>query len=186
MIDENKNPWKVTDKKEIYDNPWIKLTEYKVITPSEKPGIYGTVHFKNIAIGILVLDQDYNTYIVGQYRFPLECYSWEIPMGGGLHDKSALESAKRELKEETGIIAKSWKQILKIHLSNSVTDEYGLTFVAKELEFHKASPEEVEELQVKKIAFSELFQMVMDGEITDSLTVASVLKAKIMIEQNLL
>lgn len=186
MIDENNNPWKITDSKEIYDNPWIKLMEHKVINPAGNPGIYGIVNFKNIAIGILVLDKDYNTYIVGQYRLPLKSYSWEIPMGGGKHSDSPLQSAKRELKEETGIEAKSWKEIIKIHLSNSVTDEYGITYVARELEFHTASPEDVEELQVKKIPFTKLIKMVMDGDITDSLTVASVLKAKIMIDQKII
>lgn len=180
MVDENINPWKIQKSKEVYDNPWIRLKEFDVIDPVGNPGLYGVVHFKNIAIGILVLDKEYNTYLVGQYRFPLESYSWEIPMGGGKHDVDPLDSAKRELKEETGIVAKNWKKIIKIHLSNSVTDEYGISYVANDLEFHESSPEDVEDLQVKKMPFKELLQMVMDEEITDSLTVATVLKAKLL------
>lgn len=183
MIDENINPWEITDSKNIYDNPWISIEEFDVIDPSGKSGIYGVVHFKNMAIGILVLDENYNTYIVGQYRFPLKIYSWEIPMGGGKLDVEPLDSAKRELKEETGIVAKNWKEIIKIHLSNSVTDEFGISYVAKDLEFHEASPEEVEELQVKKLPFNDLLEMVLSGEITDSITVATVLKAKILMDK---
>lgn len=183
MIDEKRNPWKIEKEREVYDNSWIQLKEFNVLDPSGKPGVYGVVHFKNIAIGILVLDEDNNTYVVGQYRFPLKSYSWEIPMGGGKLDINPLESAKRELKEETGIVAKSWKEIMQIHLSNSVTDEYGIAYIARDLEFQEASPEEVEELQTKKMPFEELLNMVMSGEITDSITVATVLKAKVLMDR---
>ena len=96
MSDEKKNPWEIKKEKQIYENPWINVVEYDVTTPAGKPGIYGIVQFKNIAIGIIVLDKEYNTYIVGQYRFPLEEYSWEIPMGGGKLDVDPLDSAKRD------------------------------------------------------------------------------------------
>lgn len=183
MIDEHTNPWEITNARDIYDNPWISLEEFDVVDPSGKPGLYGVVHFKNLAIGILVLDEENNAYIVGQYRFPLKSYSWEIPMGGGKLDIEPLDSAKRELKEETGIVAKNWKEIIQIHLSNSVTDEYGISYVARDLEFYEACPEDVEDLQVRKLPFEELSKMVLDGEITDSLTVATVLKAKLLMDR---
>ena len=177
------NPWIITSTNEVYENPWIKVEHHKVITPGNTEGIYGTVHFKNIALGIIPLTNDYKTYLVGQYRFPLKEYSWEIPMGGGLHHIDKLASAKRELLEEVGIIAKEWKEILKIHTSNSVSDEEGFVYVAKNLELTEAQPEETEVLQVKKIAFNEVFEMIMKGEITDSLSIAGILKTKILIDQ---
>ena len=183
FIDEKKNPWIIESSTSIYDNPWINLTEFNVINPNNGSGIYGKVHFKNTAIGILVLDKNYDTWLVGQYRFPIDRYSWEIPEGGGPLGISPLESAKRELKEETGIIAKSWSTLLEMDLSNSVSDEESIVFVATDLTFGESQPEETEQLQVKKLPFNEVYKMVMDGNIRDSITVASVLKAKILIDK---
>ncbi len=144
------NPWKITSEKEIYDNPWINVTEYQVINPSGNPGIYGQVHYKNIAIGILPLDKDLNTYLVGQYRFTLKQYSWELPEGGGIIGVDPLESAKRELLEETGLKASQWTEIQRMHLSNSVSDELCILYIARGLEQHEAEPEDTEQLIVKK------------------------------------
>ena len=180
MIDPNKNPWQTLSGEEIYENPWISLTEYQVINPSGGKGIYGKVHFKNLAIGIIVLDKDYNTWLVGQYRYPLNQYSWEIPEGGGVHGTDPLESAKRELKEETGISAGSWQEIQRIHLSNSVSDELGIIFLAQDLTLGEASPEETEQLLVRKLPFREALEMVLNGTITDSLSVAGILKVKVL------
>lgn len=173
-----KNPWKKISSKEIYDNPWIKVREDQVITPGGSNGIYGVVEFKNHAIGILPLDDDNNTWLVGQYRYALDIYSWEIPMGGGPINSSALDSAKRELLEETGIQAKEWKEFLRIHTSNSVTDELGIVYTAKKLKFGIAQPEDTEELFVKKLPLHEAVEMAYNGEITDSVSLATLLKAK--------
>lgn len=177
------NPWKITTEKVIYDNPWIGITEYQVINPSGKPGIYGKVHYKNIAIGIIPLDEDRNTYMVGQYRFAIGAYSWEIPEGGGPLCIDPLDSAKRELLEETGLKANNWQEIHRMHLSNSVSDELCMIYVARGLEQHTAEPEETEQLVVRKIPFSEVYQMVCRGEILDSVTVAAVLKVQLMIAE---
>jgi 8-oxo-dGTP pyrophosphatase MutT (NUDIX family) len=118
---------------------------------------------------------------VGQFRFVLDQYSWEIPEGGGLLGKDPLESAKRELLEETGLVAREWKPILHLHLSNSVSDEYSIIYLARQLEQHEAEPEETEELAVRRLPFEEVYQMVLRGEITDSMTVATVLKVKLML-----
>ena len=176
-----KSPWKIKTKELIYDNAWISVHHHNVLTPNNDEGIYGTVHFKNHAIGIIPLTEDNETYLVGQYRFPLNQYSWEIPMGGGLHDTPYLDSAKRELKEETGIEAKDWQELLKIHTSNSVCDESGTIYIARCLTYGEAEPEATEDLTIKKIPFEDAFQMVMNGEITDSLSVAGILKAKIIL-----
>lgn len=177
-----KNPWKILSSQLLYDNPWIQLTEHQVINPKGGEGIYSVVSFKNIAIGIIPIDEEFNTWIVGQYRFPLNEYSWEIPEGGGKKNISILESAKRELLEECGIIANQWDLILKMHLSNSVSDEVGYVFVARDLSFTQSQPEETEQLEIQKIPFNTLYQKVMNGEITDSLSVAGVLKLKCLIE----
>jgi 8-oxo-dGTP pyrophosphatase MutT (NUDIX family) len=176
------NPWKILSQKEVYENPWIKLTEYSVINPSGGKGIYGKVHFKNIAVGILPLDSQMYTYLVGQYRFPIEQYSWEIPEGGCPEGTPPLEAAKRELEEETGYKALSWDVLLEMDLSNSVSDEHGIVYLAWDLEKGMASPEETEDLEVKRVPFEEAYRMVEDGLITDSLSVAAILKVKIMID----
>lgn len=174
------NPWKTLSSEKIYENPWISLTEHQVINPGGGNGIYGEVHFKNLAIGIIPLDEEYNTWLVGQYRYPLKQYSWEIPEGGGLHDKNPISSAQRELLEETGIKAEEWTEIQKIHLSNSVSDELGIIYLARKLSFGNSCPEESEELTIRKLPFETAYQMVLNGEITDSLSVAGILKLKIL------
>jgi 8-oxo-dGTP pyrophosphatase MutT (NUDIX family) len=179
------NPWKITSEKEIYDNPWIKLTEYQVINPSGNPGIYGKVHFKNIAIGVLPLDDDLNTYLVGQFRFALGQYSWEMPEGGGVLNTDPLDSAKRELLEETGLKAQKWTEIQRLHLSNSVSDELSIVYLARDLQQFDAEPEDTEQLIIHKLPFEKVYQMVCKGEITDSMTVAAVLKVRLLIIENL-
>jgi 8-oxo-dGTP pyrophosphatase MutT (NUDIX family) len=182
-MEEQKNPWQVISQKQVYDNKWIGVTEFDVINPNGGKGIYGKVHFKNIAIGIVALDKEQNTWLVGQYRFTINMYSWEIPEGGGPLDQDPLESAKRELLEETGLVAKEWTLLLKLHLSNSVSDEAGIIFLARDLEQHAPMPEETEQLTIKKISFEELWQMTERGEITDSLTIIAVQKVKLMMLQ---
>ena len=181
-----KNPWKTLTNEVKYDNPWIQVTHRDVINPGGGKGIYGMVHFKNLAIAIVPLDEDLNTWIVGQYRYTLEAYSWEIPEGGGLIGVDPIESAKRELKEETGVVAKKWTKILDMHMSNSVSDEASITYVAQDLEIGEAEPEESEDLVIKKLPFEKVFQMAMNGEITDALAVASIFKVQIMLEKGLL
>lgn len=183
MIDETKNPWKTVKSEVTYENPWIKVTENQTINAAGGDGIYGVVHFKNIAIGIIPLDEDYNTWLIGQYRYPLNEYSWEICEGGGLHQDDVLDSAKRELHEELGIKAENWTKIMDMHLSNSVSDEVGVIYIAKDLSYHTPEPEEGEVLQIKKIPFNTVYEMVMDGQLKDSLTVSGVLKTKILIDK---
>jgi 8-oxo-dGTP pyrophosphatase MutT (NUDIX family) len=182
-MDEQRNPWTVLAQRVIYENPWIGLTEYDVINPGGGKGIYGKVRFKSLAIGILPLDDRGNTWLVGQYRFPLEAFSWEIPEGGGDPAVPPVESARRELLEETGLVAKEWTKIMEMHLSNSVTDEQAIIFLARGLEQREAMPEETEQLVVRRLSFEEAYRMVERGEITDSMSVAAILKIKLMISQ---
>jgi len=180
-MNELRNPWQIITEKNVYDNPWIQVTEYDVINPSGGKGIYGKVHYKNIAIGILPLDEKGNTYLVGQFRFPLNQYSWEIPEGGGPWEIDPLESAKRELLEEAGLIAGDWEVILTMHLSNSVSDELAIVYLARQLQQRNPQPEETEQLLIRKAAFDDAYEMVQNGMITDALSVAAILKIKLML-----
>ncbi|MCA0428507.1 MAG: NUDIX hydrolase [Bacteroidetes bacterium] len=180
-FNENHNPWKTLSTEIKYDNPWIQLQHSDVINPSGNPGIYGLVHFKNLAIGIIPLDSENNTWIVGQYRYAINRYSWEIPEGGGKLENDPLDSAKRELLEECGIVANSWSLLMEMHLSNSATNEHSLVYVARDLSFTEAQPEDTEDLRLRKLPFEELYQLVMQGQITDAITVAAVLKLKLQL-----
>ena len=179
MKNEQKNPWTILSSHQTYDNPWISVTEHQVLNPSGNPGIYGAIHFKNQAIGVIPYEAGY-IWMVGQYRFVLEEYCWEIPEGGGPIGEQPIEAAIRELKEETGLVAGKMEPILEMHLSNSVSDEWGIVFLATNLRQEEASPEETEELQVKKIKLEDAYQAVERREITDSLTVAAIYKMMLM------
>ncbi|EKB49682.1 NUDIX domain-containing protein [Cecembia lonarensis] len=170
------NPWTTKSKKTVYENPWIILEEHEVINPAGNDGIYGKVSFKNKALGIIPLDDDGNTWLVGQYRYPLDEYSWEIPMGGGPIGLEILDSAKRELKEETGLTAEKWTEIMRIHTSNSVTDEEGFIFLAEGLTEGETDFEETEDLKVIKLPLQDAIQKVMAGAITDAISIAGLLK----------
>jgi len=178
----HKNPWTTLSKEQVYDNPWIGVAHHKVITPGGTDGVYGVIHFKNLATGVVALDEEDNIYLVGQYRYPLEKYSWELPEGGCPEGESPLEAAKRELLEEAGVKAKHWELLMEIDMSNSITDEHCHTFLAKGLEKGQSNPEDTEELKVKKVPFEEALEMVLHGEITDAISVAAILKAKIILE----
>jgi 8-oxo-dGTP pyrophosphatase MutT (NUDIX family) len=180
-METNKNPWKIVSSEEKYDNPWINVVEHKVINPGGGKGIYGKVHFKNIAIGIVPIFENGDTILVGQYRFPLEQYSWEIPEGGGKIGVDPILSAQRELLEETGLIANKWSQLIEMHLSNSVSDEYAIIFIAEDLIQGEAMPEETEQLQLKRLPLNDAIEMVMKSEITDSMSVAALLKLKVLL-----
>lgn len=176
-----KNPWTTLSEEEKYSNPWIRVTECQVLTPNGNPGIYGVVHFKNSAVGVIPIDQEGNTYLVGQYRYTLNAYSWEIPEGGCPEGESLLDCAQRELLEETGLQAKNWQEILEMNTSNSVTDEVAYTFLATQLTEGEAMPEDTEELAVWKMPLQDAFKMAMNGEIKDAFSLVSLLKLQAMI-----
>ena len=177
------NPWKTLSKKSFYDNKWLDVTEHRVIDPNGNDGIYGVIHFKNLALGILPLDNDLNTWLVGQYRYPLGKYSWEIPEGGGALDTDPLESAKRELLEEAGIRAGKWTQILESNTTNSATDELAILYIAQDLAFKEPNPDSTEKLALKKLPFNDAYKMVIDGEIMDALSIMIILRVKILIDE---
>lgn len=178
--DQENNPWITHTSEEKYSNPWISITHRKVTNPSGNLGIYGVVHFKNTAIGVVPIDQDGYTWLVGQYRYTLQQYHWEIPEGGCPQDEVPLEAAKRELEEETGIQASRWIPLLEAHLSNSVTDEYCQCFLALDLTIGAAQPEETEQLKIRRLPIKEAIEMAMDGRITDAVSVMALLKVALV------
>lgn len=172
------NPWKELSARDVYENPWLKVTEYQVLNPAGNPGIYGKVHFKNRAIGIVPVDHHGYTWLVGQWRFPLNQWSWEIPEGGCPAGQQPLEAAQRELREETGLVAESWTMIQRLHLSNSVSDEEGFIFLASGLSQQSVEREDSEaDMRLWRMHFREAYAMMLDGRITDSLSIIGLLRA---------
>ncbi|ALG70661.1 DNA mismatch repair protein MutT [Azospirillum thiophilum] len=174
------NPWTVLTSTTRYENAWMEVIEHKVLTPKGVPGIYGVVHPRSIATGVVPIHEDGSVTLVGQYRFPLQQYSWEIPEGGGRKGVEPQESAARELREETGLTARRWMPLMTLHLSNCLTDEVAHTFVAWDLEQGLSAPDETEVLAVRRVPFAEVIDMVMAGAITDAMAVASLLKLRVL------
>jgi 8-oxo-dGTP pyrophosphatase MutT (NUDIX family) len=183
-MDETKNPWKIVSRAAVYENEWIRVDHHEVLGPAGGPGVYGTVHFKYHATGVVPIDEKGNVILVGQYRFPLGAYSWEIPEGGGAKEIPILESAQRELREECGLAANGWAEILGMDLSNSVTDERSVIFLAWELSETPAQPDETELLQIARLPFWEAVDRVKRGEIRDSMTAAALLRVALMALQD--
>lgn len=171
---ESKNPWKRKNSKLVYENPWIRVNHDEVIDPGGQDGIYGRVQFKHYAVGIIAIDKQQNIYLVGQYRYAIDAYSWEIPEGGCKLNQDPLEAAKRELKEETGIVAKDWQVLQKVYTSNSVTDELAIIYLAQDLSFGEAEPEPCEDLKTKKIKVTQALEWVFDGKISDAISVCGI------------
>lgn len=177
-FDPHHNPWQTLSSEPKYQNPWIRVREDQVLNPKGGAGIYGVVSMQNKAIAIIPVDNEGNTWLVGQYRYTLNEYSWEVPMGGGVMGIDPQESAQRELREETGLLATRWTRIARLHTSNSVTDEEGFVFLAEDLTQSEWEPEETEDLRLWKLPLAQAIELVMDDRITDALSVAGLLKAE--------
>ncbi|MDH4048866.1 MAG: NUDIX hydrolase [Gammaproteobacteria bacterium] len=172
-------PWKKHSSREIYDNPWISVTEDHVSNPGGGENQYGVVHFKNVAVAIVPLDDAGNTWLVGQERYTLGQYSWELPMGGAPRDEQPIEAARRELKEETGLTASSWTELMRLHTSNSITDEQGIVYVATDLQEGAPDFDETEDIEIRKLPLGDAIAMAMRGEITDAISVAALLRLSV-------
>ncbi len=168
--------WKKLGSKTVFENPWMEVRVDHVINPGGGENQYGWVHFRNRAVAIVPLDEHGNTWLVGQQRYTLGEYSWELPMGGAPLNEAPLDAAKRELKEETGLEARHWQELMTLHLSNSITDEVGIVYIARGLSQGDTRFEETEDLEIRKLAFDEALDMVTGGDITDALSVASILR----------
>ncbi len=175
--EEDGNPWTVTASSAPFGNDWFRIDRNEVIRPDGGAGEYTIVRFRRLAVGVLPIEPDGHVHLVGQWRFPLDRYSWEIPEGGGEPGEQPLQCAKRELEEETGLTAETWTPILAMDLSNSITDEEGIVFLATGLKAGRKQPEATEVLRHRRAAFMEVLERVIDGRIRDSLTVAAMLRA---------
>jgi 8-oxo-dGTP pyrophosphatase MutT (NUDIX family) len=172
---DHSNPWTTVSSRSVYDNPWIRVREDQVVRPDGLPGIYGVVEFKNRAVGVLPVDADGRIWLVGQYRYPLQAYSWEIPEGGCTQSETPEATAYRELREETGLIAGRLELVANAHLSNSVSDELAYLFRASELTQGPDDPEGSERIMVRRFDWDEAWGMLRRGEITDSMSVIALL-----------
>ena len=169
-------PWTRLSRRSAYTNPWLEILHDDVLRPDGSPGIYGVVHLRNAAVGVVVLDEDGRVLLVGQYRYTLDAYSWEIPEGGVPFDEELLDGARRELREETGFAAAEWRLLFRFALSNSVTDEVGAIFLATGLTAGEATPEPSEELALRWVTLDEALTMIDTGELTDLMSVAGLLR----------
>lgn len=164
-------PWTRHERRVAYENAWITVYHDKVTRPDGRPGVYGVVHYANVAVGVVAVDDHDRVALVGQHRYPFDEHSWEIPEGGSPQGEDPLEGARRELLEETGLSARSWRQIGRYQLSNSVSDESAVVYLATDLEQGDAQPDGTEELSFRWLPFDEVIAMVERGEITDALSV---------------
>ena len=167
--------WKKISGSTVFENDWMSVHEDHVVNPRGGENQYGHVHFKNKAVGIIPIDEAGNIWLVGQQRYTLGAYSWEIPEGGAPHSELPLDAAKRELKEETGLSAKRWTEMLKLHISNSITDEVAYVYLAEDLTFGETDFDETEEIAIQKLHFDDALAMIDQNEITDAITVAALL-----------
>lgn len=178
-MDGDQKKWRIHSARTRYENPWIRLREYEATAPTGAPAVYGLVSFRNHAVGVLPLEADGATWLVGQSRFTMGRYSWELPEGGCSVDADPFDAAVRELSEETNLKAAHWLPLLEnLHLSNSVTDERGFAWICWGLspcDAHEA--DDVEDLALRRLPVGEAVQMAVSGEITDAFTLAMLLKA---------
>ena len=179
------NPWKTKRSEVAYSNPWISVEHNEVVNPAGGDGIYGVVRFKNVAVGVVPIDDEGYTYLVGQYRYATDRYEWEIPEGGCPIGTDPLATAKRELKEETGLTAQWWSPLGDFYLSNSVTDEYGIAYLARDLQRGASEPEDTEELQIKRLPIRDAIDMVLSGDIKDAVSVIALQRVALQLGSDL-
>ncbi|MEO1039232.1 MAG: NUDIX hydrolase [Pseudomonadota bacterium] len=180
---ERRGPWTIRATRIAYENPWMQVIEHDVLRPNGEPGLYGVMHPKQLAIGVLPVFANGDVPLVGQYRFAVEAYSWELPEGGGAFDAEPLDSARRELAEETGLSAAHWLEFLRFDISNSITSERAIAYLAWGLEQGDAMPDETEALANDRKPFAKVLAMAMDGRISDGFTLAMMAKADYMLRQ---
>ena len=177
---EARDPWTRFEQKRLFENAWFTLESQDCLTPGGTPATYSWMHFKNRAVGVIPLHDDGTITLVGQYRYPLEQYSWELPEGGCPEGRALIDAARMELSEETGLSAETMEPFLKFHTSNSITDEYGELFLATGLTQGEAHPEDSEELRIRRVSLETLLDEIESGKITDAITIMGAQKLALM------
>ncbi|WP_404385997.1 NUDIX domain-containing protein [Caenispirillum salinarum] len=180
MDETARNPWTRLSRRTAYRNPWITVTEDEVLTPGGRPGIYGIMSPNSVAVGCLPVDAEGQTWLVGQWRYPLDRYSWEIPEGGASKEVPPHEEALRELREETGLTAARFQELLRLDLSNAISDEGAVVFLVWDLTAGEAAPDETEDLRLRRLPVAEAIEMAHDGRITDAISVAALLRLEVL------
>jgi 8-oxo-dGTP pyrophosphatase MutT (NUDIX family) len=181
-----RGPWIVNASRRAYDNPWIGVTEHDVTHPGGKLGLYGVCHVKALAVGVVPVDAAGHVWLVGQHRFPRDYYSWELPEGAGDKAVPPVDSARRELKEETGLTAAAWLEIVQTDFSNAITDEIGHGFLAWDITVGAPEPDDNEKLEIRRLPFAEALEMAMAAEIRDAFTQIMLMKVDILGRRGLL
>lgn len=182
MLPITANPWRTHASQEVFDNPYVKIIRNKVTRPSGHPGVYSVISFKRVAVAIVPVDEEGYTWLVGQYRYPHDTYEWEVPEGGAEPGEDPADCALRELREEAGLIAGTLTPILHMQLSNSTTNEISHSFLATNLTLTDPDPDDTEQLAIHRLPLDDVYAMVLRGEIRDALSVASLLKLKLLQE----
>lgn len=186
MLPITDNPWRTHSSQEVFDNPYVKIIRNEVTRPSGRPGVYSVISFKRVAVAIIPVDEEGCTWLVGQYRYPHDTYEWEVPEGGAEPGEDPEDCARRELREEAGLIAGTLTPILHMQLSNSTTNEISHSFLATNLTPTEPEPDETEQLAIHRLPLAEAYAMVLRGEIRDALSVATLLKLKLLQESGAL
>ena len=167
-------PWRRHTRSLAYENDWITVWHDRVTRPDGSPGIYGVVHFAHLAAGVVVLDDEDRLLLVGQHRYTLDEVSWEIPEGGIAPGETAIDGIRRELREETGVEATDWRELARVHLSNSVSDEAGIVYAAVAASLGRSDPGPTERIEVRWVPFDEALAMSLDGRITDAMSLIGI------------
>ncbi|MFP4172317.1 MAG: NUDIX domain-containing protein [Candidatus Hydrogenedentota bacterium] len=176
--DLERNPWTRRESHIIYQNPWLTLREDRVVRPNGREGVYSVVETR-IATGVVTLTPDYQTWLVGQYRYPTESYSWEIVEGGAHEGEAPLTCIQRELREEAGLLAGRWTSLSgTIYLSNCISSEVGYLFLAEDLVETEPEPDETEILQLCRVPLGKALAMADQGEITDAMSIMGLFMAE--------
>lgn len=177
-------PWQDHGSRTVYDNPWLALTEHEATAPTGLAATYGVLRPKNVAVGVLPLHSDGTVTLVGQSRFALMNYSWEMPEGGAPFDEAPLDGAKRELAEEAGLSARIWREVLRMELSNSMTDERAIAWLAWDLVEVPVDPDPTEVIATVRVPFMTLMAEIDRGAVRDAFTVATALRAYHLVREN--
>jgi 8-oxo-dGTP pyrophosphatase MutT (NUDIX family) len=179
------DPWKPGAERVAFESGWITVTEQVATAPTGKLSPYGLVKFKNLAVAVLPIHEDGTIVLVGQHRFPLGDYTWELPEGGSPLGEDPLDGARRELAEETGLAAAEWREVMRTQLSNSVTDERMIGYLALGLSPAASAHEadETESIALARVPFREALDAAMAGYLPDMLTVAMLLRGYHMAQE---